>query len=58
VAYVPGPPFHVGEHGRNTLRLSFSQLTEAELDAGVERLATVVVHALDEAPASRPALHG
>src|SRR5215216_3402546 len=38
-AYVPGPPFHVGDGGRNSLRLSFSQLTEAELDTAVGRLA-------------------
>jgi 2-aminoadipate transaminase len=42
VAYVPGPPFHVGEAGRNTLRLSFSHLTETELETAVERLATAV----------------
>jgi 2-aminoadipate transaminase len=41
VAYVPGPPFHVGEGGRNTLRLSFSHLDENELDTAAERLATV-----------------
>ena len=32
VAYVPGPPFHVGDGGANTLRLSFSHLTEPELE--------------------------
>ena len=42
VAYVPGPPFHVGDGGANTLRLSFSHLTEPELEAAVERLAAVV----------------
>jgi 2-aminoadipate transaminase len=42
VAYVPGPPFHVDEEGRNTLRLSFSHLTETELETAVERLATVI----------------
>jgi 2-aminoadipate transaminase len=41
VAYVPGPPFHVGDQGRNTLRLSFSHLTERELEIAIERLATV-----------------
>jgi 2-aminoadipate transaminase len=46
VAYVPGPPFHVGDDGHNTLRLSFSHLTEAELEAAVERLADVVRAAL------------
>jgi 2-aminoadipate transaminase len=42
VAYVPGPPFHVGASGANTLRLSFSHLTETELETAVERLAAVV----------------
>ena len=47
VAYVPGPPFFVGDQGRNTLRLSFSHLTEAELEIAVERLAGVIRAALD-----------
>jgi 2-aminoadipate transaminase len=42
VAYVPGPPFHAGDDGRNTMRLSFSHLTEPELETAVERLASVV----------------
>ncbi|HKE80322.1 MAG TPA: PLP-dependent aminotransferase family protein [Solirubrobacteraceae bacterium] len=42
VAYVPGAPFHVGANGHNTLRLSFSHLTEVELETAVERLAAVV----------------
>jgi 2-aminoadipate transaminase len=42
VAYVPGPPFHAGDDGRNAMRLSFSHLTEPELETAVERLAAVV----------------
>jgi 2-aminoadipate transaminase len=42
VAYVPGPPFFVGNEGRHTLRLSFSHLTEPELETAVERLAGVI----------------
>jgi 2-aminoadipate transaminase len=42
VAYVPGPPFFVGDRGRNTMRLSFSHLTEPELGEAVQRLASVV----------------
>jgi 2-aminoadipate transaminase len=42
VAYVPGPPFHVDDSGRNTLRLSFSHLNETELGTAAERLAAVV----------------
>ena len=55
VAYVPGPPFHVGDKGHNTMRLSFSHLTETELETAVERLARVVRAALEEASASTPA---
>lgn len=46
VAYVPGSPFHVGDTGHNTLRLSFSHLTETELETAVERLGAVVRSAL------------
>jgi 2-aminoadipate transaminase len=53
VAYVPGLPFHIGDHGRNTLRLSFSHLTETELETAVERLAGVVRAALEQADSPR-----
>jgi 2-aminoadipate transaminase len=55
VSYVPGPPFHIGETGRNTLRLSFSHLADTELETAVERLAAVVRGALAEANASQRA---
>jgi 2-aminoadipate transaminase len=42
VAYVPGPPFFARDEGGNTLRLSFSHLTEPELEIAVERLAVVI----------------
>jgi len=51
VAYVPGPPFHVGDRGGNTLRLSFSHLTETELETAVERLAAVIRGALEQVSA-------
>jgi 2-aminoadipate transaminase len=54
VAYVPGPPFHVGEGGRSSMRLSFSHLTESELETAVERLAGVVEVARSERPAWTP----
>ncbi|MDQ5834627.1 MAG: PLP-dependent aminotransferase family protein [Actinomycetota bacterium] len=47
VGYVPGPPFHVGDNGANTLRLSFSHLNEPELEIAAERLAAVVGSALE-----------
>jgi 2-aminoadipate transaminase len=46
VAYVAGPPFHVGEGGRSSMRLSFSNLSEAELATAAERLGGVVRDAL------------
>ena len=46
VNYVPGRPFHPGEDGGNELRLSFSHLSEAELDQAVERLGGVIRAAL------------
>jgi 2-aminoadipate transaminase len=46
VAYVPGPPFYVSDDGRNELRLSFSHLTEDELDVAVQRLAGVIAAAI------------
>ena len=58
VAYVPGPPFHVGENGRNELRLSFSHLSGPELKTAVERLATVVRGALEQANVTPPAAAG
>jgi 2-aminoadipate transaminase len=42
VAYVPGAPFYVDGGGRNELRLSFSHLTEPELETAAERLAGVI----------------
>jgi 2-aminoadipate transaminase len=51
VAYVPGPPFHVGDEGHNTMRLSFSHLTEPELETAVERLAGVVSRVRPAPPA-------
>jgi 2-aminoadipate transaminase len=55
VAYVPGLPFHTGDNGRNALRLSFSHLTETELETAAERLAAVVRAALEQANAPQRA---
>src|SRR3954453_750081 len=53
VAYVPGPPFHVGGGGPNTMRLSFSHPDQEPLGRGGERLAGVGGAAGAELP-SRP----
>jgi len=42
VGYVAGAPFHPGDAGRNELRLSFSHLSEPDLDTAIERLAGVI----------------
>jgi 2-aminoadipate transaminase len=52
VAYVPGPPFHVRDEGRNSMRLSFSHLTESELETAVERLAGVIRAGLARGPSA------
>jgi 2-aminoadipate transaminase len=54
VSYVPGQPFYLGDEPRNTLRLSFSHLTEPELEVAVERLAGVIREARREAPVRVP----
>jgi 2-aminoadipate transaminase len=46
VAYVPGAPFHAGDEGANTLRLSFSALGEADLAEAGRRLGSVIADAL------------
>ena len=38
VAFVPGRAFHADGSGGNTLRLSFSRLDEAAIEAGIARL--------------------
>ena len=53
VAYVPGAPFHLGDEGRNAMRLSFSHLSEGDLETAVERLAGVIRAALGAVAAAR-----
>jgi 2-aminoadipate transaminase len=49
VAYVPGRAFYVGEEGHNEMRLSFSHLSEPDLEEAGHRLAGVISHALSGA---------
>lgn len=42
VAFVPGGAFHFDGHGRNTMRLSFSVASEAEIETGIARLAGLI----------------
>jgi 2-aminoadipate transaminase len=45
VAYVPGRPFYATDDGHHELRLSFSFLSEDELDTAIERLARAIAAA-------------
>lgn len=38
VAFVPGHPFYIGKSETNTLRLNFSNVDEATIEIGIERL--------------------
>jgi len=42
VGIVPGPLFFPDGRGADTLRLSFSMVTEAQIDEGIERLAALL----------------
>ena len=42
VAFVPGLPFYADGRGTHEARLSFSRVTEDEIEAGIERLASLL----------------
>jgi 2-aminoadipate transaminase len=42
VAVVPGPPFFPAGGGERHVRLSYSRVTEDEIEAGIERLGTLL----------------
>jgi DNA-binding transcriptional MocR family regulator len=42
IAFVPGQAFYADGAGRNTLRLSFSVLDEADIRTGIARLARLL----------------
>ncbi len=44
IAFVPGQAFFADGAGRNTLRLSFSALNEADIRTGISRLARLLRH--------------
>src|SRR4051812_4455491 len=45
VNYVPGTPFYPGDEGAGELRISFSHLSEADLEEAARRLAGVIAGA-------------
>ncbi|MBW3584089.1 MAG: aminotransferase class I/II-fold pyridoxal phosphate-dependent enzyme, partial [Euryarchaeota archaeon] len=55
VAYVPGEAFYVNRaDGSHTMRLNFSHASDEDLDAGVRRLAEVIVERIEK-PTARVA---
>lgn len=42
IAFIPGQPFYVDGSGSNTFRLSFSNVSDENIDKGLERLERVV----------------
>lgn len=47
VAYVVGSAFHVEGRGKNTIRLSFSQISESAIIEGIKRLGKVISQELE-----------
>ncbi len=52
IDYIPGPSFYSDGSGRNSLRLSFSNVSEDEINTGISRLAATVRAAM---PVATPA---
>jgi 2-aminoadipate transaminase len=51
VAYVPGSAFYADpRHGRNTMRLNFSNAQPAQIEEGIRRLGDLLKEALAEQP--------
>ena len=42
VDYIPGTSFYSDGSGRDALRLSFSAVSEEQIDTGIARLANVI----------------
>jgi 2-aminoadipate transaminase len=46
VAFVDGSTFFCNDQGHNTMRINFSYSSKEEIEAGVERLSTVIKNEL------------
>lgn len=55
VAYVVGSAFHIDGRGKNTIRLSFSQVNEAEIKEAIRRLGEVLYKEIDLLPLKKAA---
>jgi len=56
VAFVPGAGFHPDGSGQNTMRLNFSNASEAMIEEGVARLGRVIARHLDRVGSARAAV--
>lgn len=45
IAFVPGGAFFADGGGRNTIRLSFSQSDEAQIEVGIYKLCALIANA-------------
>lgn len=52
VAYIPGGAFSVGGGHRNTIRLSFGNVSPERIEQGIERLGTILQEANERAAAT------
>ena len=52
VAFIPGASFFVDGSGQNTLRLSYSQTAESEMEAAVSELGQIIRNRLTHFPRS------
>jgi len=52
VAFVPGTAFYPSGGGRNTMRLNFSNASEAMIEEGIARLARAILSRLPERAAN------
>jgi DNA-binding transcriptional MocR family regulator len=54
IIFVPGASFHPDDTGKNTVRLSYSTATHAEIDDGIKRLAAVIADLMERDAARAP----
>ena len=47
IAYVIGSAFHIGDEGKNTMRLNFSFSTDEQIEEGIKRLSNVIRKEID-----------
>lgn len=53
VAFIPGVDFHIGDTGRNTFRLNFSNASPPMIEEGIKRLGHVLKNAIQQQSGKR-----